>query len=88
LGVVRDSSSSFTTPYWHYDVLWGLLVLSRFEKLGDPRATEALGLLEAKRGRDGRWGVDGRPYWRAPGLEGSNVEAVDWRGVGRWKWSL
>jgi hypothetical protein len=68
--------------YWHYDVLWGLLVLSRFEKLGDPRATEALDLLEAKRGRDGRWGVDGRPYWRAPGSEGSNVEVVDWRGGG------
>lgn len=63
---------------WHYDVLFGLLVLSRCGKVTDPRAAEALDLIEAKRGNDGCWKADGRPYWRRPGSEGSNVEVVDW----------
>jgi len=65
-------------PYWHYDVLHGLLVLSRCGKASDPRAVGALDLIEAKRGKEGRWRADGRRYWRPPGSQGSNVEAVDW----------
>jgi hypothetical protein len=65
-------------PYGHYDVLHGLLILSRFGKAQDPRAAPALDVVEAKRGRDGRWKADGRRYWRPPGSEGSNVEVVDW----------
>jgi hypothetical protein len=65
-------------PYWHYDVLHGLLMLSRCGKATDPRAAEALDLIDAKRGLDGRWRADGRRYWRPPGSTGSNVEAVDW----------
>lgn len=65
-------------PYWHYDFLRGLLTVSRCGRATDPRVTEALDLLEAKRGADGRWRADGRRYWRPPGSTGSNVEAVDW----------
>jgi hypothetical protein len=65
-------------PYWHYDVLHGLLILSRCGKAPDPRAAEALDLIDAKRGQDGRWRADGRRYWRPPASAGSNVEAVDW----------
>jgi len=65
-------------PYWHYDILHGLLILSRCGKAPDPRATEALDLIDAKHGQDGRWRADGRRYWRPPGSQGSNVEAVDW----------
>ena len=65
-------------PYWHYDVLHALLILSRCGRVGDPRAGEALDLLEAKRRPEGRWNADGRRYWRPPGSAGSNVEAVDW----------
>jgi hypothetical protein len=32
-------------PYWHYDVLQALLILSRLGKAGDPRAGDALELL-------------------------------------------
>jgi hypothetical protein len=65
-------------PYWHYDVLHGLLVLSRWGKARDPRAADALDLVASKRGRDGRWKADGRRWWRPPGSAGSNVEVVDW----------
>jgi hypothetical protein len=65
-------------PYWHYDVLHGLLILSRFGKSADPRAVEAVDLVAAKRGKDGLWRTGGHAYWRAPGSEGSNVEVVDW----------
>ncbi|HXF71343.1 MAG TPA: hypothetical protein VNO79_01865 [Actinomycetota bacterium] len=65
-------------PYWHYDVLHALLILSRWGKVADPRAADALDLLEGKRRPDGRWDADGRRYWRPPGSAGPNVEAVDW----------
>ncbi len=72
-------------PYWHYDVLQGLWVLSRVGKLGDPRADEALRLLLKKRRADGMWHADGY-HWKPPDSKGSNVEVVDWgrRGPNEW----
>lgn len=64
-------------PYWHYDVLQGLLVLSRIGPLTDPRLAEAVDLVASKRRRDGTWGASPR-YWRPPGSDGSGVEVVDW----------
>ena len=40
-------------PYWHYDVLQGLRLLHVLGRLDDPRAGEALDLLEGDRRRDG-----------------------------------
>jgi hypothetical protein len=40
-------------PYWHYDVLQGLRLLHALDRLDDPRAGEALDLLERARRRDG-----------------------------------
>jgi hypothetical protein len=68
-------------PYWHFDLLQGLLVLGRAGKLGDSRATGALDLLEAKRLPDGRWPVTGRRYWRL-GAARSGREVVDWGSAG------
>ncbi len=51
--------------YWHYDILLGLLILSRAGKLGDPRTGEALGLITRKRRKDGKW-QPGAYYWRRP----------------------
>jgi hypothetical protein len=67
--------------YWHYDVLQALLFLSRRGRATDPRATEALDLIEAKRGPGGTWAPQGRRYWRLPGASGGGVEVVNW---GRW----
>jgi hypothetical protein len=65
-------------PYWHYDVLHSLLVLSRWGRIRDPRAMEALILLEGKRRDDGRWDADGRRYWSPPRSGGPAEEVVDW----------
>jgi len=64
-------------PYWHYDVLQALLVLSRMGLAHDPRAQDAVELVEQRRLPDGRWPAGGR-WWKPPGSKGSNVEVVDW----------
>jgi hypothetical protein len=64
-------------PFWHFDILQGLLVLSRLGVVDDPRAGEALDELERKRLADGRWRAGGY-WWSTPGSAGSNVEVVDW----------
>lgn len=72
-------------PYWHYDVLQGLWVLSRLARLADPRAAEALDMVATQRDRDGMWPADGY-HWKTPGSGGSNVEVIDWgrRGPNEW----
>ena len=64
-------------PYWHYDVLVGLVTLARSVGLDDPRTAAALDLVESRRLPDGTWHVEGK-WWKRPGSKGSNVEAVDW----------
>lgn len=68
-------------PYWHYEVPQALLILSRMDKLDDPRAADGLDLLEGLRRADGLW-HKGPAWWRKPGSPGSNVEVVDWGGRG------
>ena len=79
--VHREAVNLHYPPYWHFDVLQGLLVLGRAGKLGDPRAEDALDLLESKRLPDGRWAVEGRRYWRLGGTQ-SGREVVDWGSSG------
>ncbi len=67
-------------PYWHYDVLVGLVALARSVGLQDPRTTDALDLVESRRFSDGTWRTEGK-WWKLPGSKGSNVEAVDWGDV-------
>lgn len=59
-------------PYWHYDVLQALLVLSRMGLAADPRAADALDVVRRKRLRDGRWRPGGR-WWSA-----TQPDVVDW----------
>jgi hypothetical protein len=52
--VIHDAWLRFRfPPYWHYDVLQGLWALTRLGRLDDPRAAEALDLVQDRRGRDG-----------------------------------
>jgi hypothetical protein len=64
-------------PYWHYDILHALLVLSRMGLAGDPRAADALAVIREKQLPDGRWRADGA-WWRPPGSDGGGREVVDW----------
>jgi hypothetical protein len=66
-------------PYWHYDVLQALLVLSRLGLARDPRAADALDLVARRRRADGRWWPSGY-WWRPPGSRSGSgpVEVVDW----------
>jgi hypothetical protein len=63
-------------PYWHYDILQALLILSRMGKVSDPRASDALDELERRRLPDGRWQPGGR-WWKPPGST-VTPEVVDW----------
>jgi hypothetical protein len=58
-------------PYWHYDILQGLRLLEAVGLLDDPRAHDALDLLERARRRDGRFSG---PAW----LSAKQQDAVDW----------
>jgi hypothetical protein len=64
-------------PYWHYDVLQALLVLTRLGKARDPRAGDALELLLRRRLPDGRWRTGGS-WWGLPGRASGPPEVVDW----------
>ncbi|MDP8959435.1 MAG: hypothetical protein M3N51_09615 [Actinomycetota bacterium] len=64
-------------PYWHYDLLQALLILSRMGLAGDSGAADAIEVLERRRLRDGRWRPGGY-WWSPPGSAGGNVEVVDW----------
>jgi hypothetical protein len=63
-------------PYWHYDILQGLMVLSRLGLASEERAGDALDLLERRRLADGRWRPGGY-WWQPPGSSRAR-EAVDW----------
>jgi len=63
-------------PYWHYDVLQGLVILSRLGLARDPRAADAIELLGRRRQADGCWRASSR-WWKPPGGTRA-AEAVDW----------
>lgn len=63
-------------PYWHYDILQALLVLSRLGLADDPRAADALDELEQQRTPDGRWKVR-LQWWKSFGGTAAQ-EVVDW----------
>lgn len=63
-------------PYWHYDILQALVVLDRMGLASDPRAGEALDVLERRRLSDGRWRA-GAYWWNPPGSTRA-PEVVDW----------
>jgi hypothetical protein len=67
-------------PYWHYDILQALLLLSRMGRAGDPRAADALDEVERRRLPDGRWRVNGS-WWKPAGGR-LTPDVVDWGRAG------
>jgi hypothetical protein len=57
--------------YWHYDILVGLRLLAAVDRLGDPRASDALDVLEHAHHGDGRF--SGRRW-----SSSRQPAAVDW----------
>jgi hypothetical protein len=64
-------------PYWRYDILQALLVLSRMGRAGDPRAADAVAELARRRLPDGRWTTRVH-WWKPPGSGSITPEVVDW----------
>src|SRR4051812_41684704 len=54
-------------PYWRYDIVQGMLMLTRAGALPDPRATAAAVWLRGEQTEDGRWCLGGSPMWKAGG---------------------
>jgi hypothetical protein len=67
-------------PYWHYETLQALLILSRMGKASDRRASNALDELERRRLPDGRWRAEG--CWWKPAPSTLAPEVVDWGRTG------
>jgi hypothetical protein len=63
-------------PYWHYDILQAMVVLSRIGLASDPRTEDALAFLLRRRRKDGLWQPGGY-WWNAPGAARA-PEVVDW----------
>jgi hypothetical protein len=63
-------------PYWHYDIGQALHLLARTGHVRDPRASDALDLLEDRRRRGGRWRASAA--WRNPPGSARAPEAVEW----------
>jgi hypothetical protein len=63
-------------PYWHYDVLQAMHLLTRLGRARDERAADALDVLEERRLPDGRWQASAA-WWQPPGSSRA-VEAADW----------
>ena len=68
-------------PYWHYDILAGLRVMSEIGKLTDPRCKDALDLLASKQLLDGGFAAEAK-YYQVTDREVSGVSPVKWGPVG------
>lgn len=70
--VIHPSWTKLHYPaYWHYDVLQGLRLLEMLDLLADPRAEDALDVVERTRRPDGLF--SGPAWWSA-----RMPDAVDW----------
>jgi len=66
--------------YWHYDILFGLKVMTETGRVTDERCGEALSLLESKQLPDGGFPANGKYYVTTPGGKGGR-SLLDWRGT-------
>lgn len=81
---IHSSMAALHWPaYWHYDFLAGLRVLAATDPalLRDPRAVDALDLLESRRQADGRYATT-HAWWQVGRHVTSPTDAIDW-GRGR-----
>ena len=65
-------------PFWHYEILNAMVVLSRLGLAKDERAKDAVDVILDRRQRNGRWRASSR-WWKPPPMTTRAGEAVDWR---------
>jgi len=76
--VILDAFGQFAyPPFWHYDVLTALMAMHEIGRLDDPRCSDALDSLEAKRLPDGGFAAEVK-YYKMTQRETSGVSAVEW----------
>jgi hypothetical protein len=82
-GTIMDKSFTQLAfpPYWHYDILAGLQVMSEIGRLGDPRCKDALDILASKQLPDGGFAAE-KKYYQVTDREVSGVSPVKWGMVG------
>lgn len=68
--------------YWHYDILFGLKVMSEAGFIHDERCQDALDLLAEKRLPDGGFPAEGK-YYRVTDKHVSGRSPVDWGGTSK-----
>jgi hypothetical protein len=68
--------------YYFYDFLGGLKAMSELGKIRDPRCSDALDLLEAKRLPDGGWPAESRYWTGTTGALAPRADYVEWGAVG------
>jgi hypothetical protein len=71
-------------PYWHYNILFGLKVMTEAGFLADPRCADALDLLESKRLPDGGFPAE-ETYSRITRPSLSGYSLVGWGGTSKVK---
>jgi hypothetical protein len=69
--------------YWHYDILFALLVFSETGQIRDERCSDALHLLERKRLPDGGFPAEHGYYRPTQAMVPSQRSLLDWGGVSR-----
>jgi hypothetical protein len=68
--------------YWHYDILFGLKVMSEAGYIEDPRCNEALDLLESKQLSDGGFPAEAR-YYHVSEKKLTGHSRVSWGGTSK-----
>jgi hypothetical protein len=83
--IIMDDFTNLHYPcYWHYDILFGLKVLTEAGFVRDERCKDALDLLESKRLSDGGFPAE-KKYYRLAKEKASGRSLVDWGGVSKRK---
>jgi hypothetical protein len=81
--VIRTSFTKLCYPhYWHYDILFGLQVMSEAGKLDDPRCQEALDRVQARQLEAGGFPAEEK-YYRVTPEVSTGASAVDWGTVSK-----
>ena len=81
--IIRGDFAKLHHPcYWHYDILFGLVVMAEADLIGDERCRDALDLLESKRLPDGGFPAE-KKYYQATGKPRTGRSLVDWGGTSK-----